>query len=144
LVYVYGISSAKIDDTFSMVIAVFMVSIAFGSMAHDGASAERWANRQEEERIKYNNLSTIDKEKYDKDLAQKEEKTKERRYGEINKKVMCPHCQTRGFVRKQLGTRLIRASVRGLPEPIAAGTNTKLKVTKFRCDNCETDWSVEI
>lgn len=67
----------------------------------------------------------------------------ERYYGKLNKQLVCPHCQTKGFVRKQSKTRVTKTRVNSIAaRAVGLGTNTENKVTAMRCGNCETEWDV--
>lgn len=72
-----------------------------------------------------------------------QEKYNENYYGKINSQLICPHCQTKGFVRKQSRTRVTKTRVNSIPaRAIGLGTNTENQVTAMRCDKCGTQWDV--
>lgn len=102
------------------------------------SSAER---EKEDEEIRLMNLQRIveiNELKKKQDIA-----LNKSLYGSINKALFCPHCQTKGFVRKQSKTRVTKTRVNSIPaRVIGLGTNTENQVTAMRCDNCETEWDV--
>jgi hypothetical protein len=58
-------------------------------------------------------------------------------YGEIAPKVICPHCQTTGMVRRKIDTNS--------DELVLAKNHTYkakvVEITKMYCENCETKWN---
>ena len=99
------------------------------------------------QRQKVAEMSPAELKRHKTQLAAIEKQTQandnERYYGRLNKQLVCPHCQTKGFVRKQSKTRVTKTRVNSVAaRAVGLGTNTENKVTAMRCDNCETEWDV--
>lgn len=64
-------------------------------------------------------------------------------YGTKSDTLVCPHCQTKGFVRKKSVTRVQKTRVNSFAaRAIGLGTNTETEVTQLHCDNCDVTWDV--
>jgi hypothetical protein len=104
-------------------------------------------NQLAAEVARFNALSPAEKQK---ELAEREASAK--RYKEIQSQVsyggivpalVCPHCQTKGKVRRTERTRVDKTRVNSVAgRAIGLGTNTERKVVQMRCDNCGTQWDV--
>jgi len=94
----------------------------------DAMSPEEWVQHRKETLANEKKAKAAENEKY---------------HGRLNKQLVCPHCQTKGFVRKQSKTRVTKTRVNSVAaRAVGLGTNTENKVTAMRCDNCETEWDV--
>lgn len=101
----------------------------------------------EVQRQKVAGMSPAELKRHKAQLAAIEKQTQanqnENYYGKLNKQLVCPHCQTKGFVRKQIKTRVTKTRVNSIAaRAVGLGTNTENKVTAMRCDKCETEWDV--
>ena len=135
--YVYGKPSPKLIDKIVYVVAGLTVAlstyIAFIVVSSDGGG--NYFKLTAELKRHKTQLAAIEK--------QTQANDNERYYGRLNKQLVCPHCQTKGFVRKQSKTRVTKTRVNSVAaRAVGLGTNTENKVTAMRCDNCETEWDV--
>ncbi len=70
------------------------------------------------------------------------------KYGNVNKAMTCPHCETKGKVRtmkvKQKkgvsGGKATAAVLTGGLSILATGLSRKEEVTQAHCDNCDNTW----
>jgi hypothetical protein len=70
---------------------------------------------------------------------------------EINPNLVCPHCQTKGFVstkqiKKKKGISGAKATAAVLTlgwSLLATGLSKKDTITEAHCDNCGTTWHYE-
>lgn len=66
-----------------------------------------------------------------------------RAYGEKVAALICPHCQTKGNVRRKKVQRTEKTRVNSLLGAAAGiGTNTTREVTQMYCENCQTKWDI--
>lgn len=66
-----------------------------------------------------------------------------KRYGRKVEAFICPHCQTKGHVRRTNATRTEQTRVNSLLGAAAGiGTNTSRQVTQMYCENCQTKWDI--
>jgi Flp pilus assembly protein TadB len=64
-------------------------------------------------------------------------------YGEKVSALICPHCQSKGSVRRTEATRVTKTRVNSVAaRAVGLGTNTEKKVQQLRCDACEMTWDV--
>lgn len=71
--------------------------------------------------------------------AREDESNRTRQFGHINPVLVCPHCQTKGFVRSKSAEEITRTKV----VPIIGNTfKARKSVTQLRCDRCTTTWNV--
>lgn len=64
-----------------------------------------------------------------------------RNYGGINSALLCPHCQTKGYVRMTQATRITKNRVNSVAgKAIGLGTNSESQVTQLHCDKCSMTW----
>lgn len=67
---------------------------------------------------------------------------------ELNVKLLCPHCNTQGFVKtrqtkKKVGVsggKATGALLTGGLSLLATGLSRKVNVTECKCDNCHSTW----
>ena len=76
------------------------------------------------------------------------EKILEMKYGKLNPEIICPQCQTRGYVHAQKidqnkgisGGKAAGALMTGGLSILAVGISRHEKATQCHCENCKTDW----
>jgi len=74
---------------------------------------------------------------------QKEERKADRAFGEKKEKIVCPHCQTKGFVRVRRGEKRTSIQTTGLGplnSVLLPKGESKTEANFLRCDNCEMEW----
>jgi hypothetical protein len=65
------------------------------------------------------------------------------KFGKVNTKLHCPHCNTTGQVRSRETMEKRGATSTStvvLFGPLGLGQRKRIKVTHFHCENCGTDW----
>ena len=94
-------------------------------------------------------MTTEERSKYEEEVQARialTQKTQE--WGEINSKMVCPHCQTKGKIRtKQVevkrgisGTKATAAVLTGGVSVLATGLSQKDKNTQAHCEECDASW----
>lgn len=64
-------------------------------------------------------------------------------YGKKVPALVCPHCQSKGSVRRKQVTRVAKIRVNSVAaRAVGLGTNTETTVMQLRCDECEMKWDV--
>jgi excinuclease UvrABC ATPase subunit len=67
----------------------------------------------------------------------------ERTYGWHVPALICPHCQSKGLVRRKDVTRVTKTRVKSLAaRAVGLGTNTENQVQQLRCDRCASTWDI--
>ena len=148
LILVNAVDGIRNSDTSQIVGGGIMATVAwFFFYRHfvNNAYEREKSEEVERERVEAMSPAELKRHKAEQAAIEKraQEKQNENYYGKINSQLICPHCQTKGFVRKQSRTRVTKTRVNSIPaRAIGLGTNTENKVTAMRCDNCETQWDV--
>jgi transcription elongation factor Elf1 len=70
------------------------------------------------------------------------------KWGTLNTQMICPHCQTKGFIRTTLvslkkgvsGGKATAALLTGGLTMLATGLSRKEKATQAHCENCNNTW----
>jgi hypothetical protein len=71
-------------------------------------------------------------------------------FGAVNPVLVCPHCQTKGFVRRKLirkdvgisSKKATAAALTGGVSLLATGLSRKEWVTQSHCDHCGSTWNL--
>ena len=88
-------------------------------------------------RLRVNHVPTAEENK-------KAEKRQNRiSHGLIAGRVICPHCQVKGKVRRKKGTKIEHTRQSGLVGGLIGQKtiSSKGEITKFYCENCKTEWT---
>lgn len=88
------------------------------------------------------------KKKFEEDTKKIEEFKDRLKWGEVNPEYVCPHCQTKGYVRLQSvnrkkgisGAKVTGALLTGGLSMLATGLSRKDFLTQARCDKCKCTW----
>jgi len=65
------------------------------------------------------------------------------RYGKKVAALVCPHCQSKGTVRRTAATRVTKSRVNSVAaRAIGLGTNSEKSVRQLFCESCEMTWDV--
>ena len=76
--------------------------------------------------------------------AKKQEKRLNRiQHGLVAGKIICPHCGTKGKVRRKVGKQIEETRQSGLVGGLIGQKTLTSKgdITRFYCDNCQTKWT---
>lgn len=93
-------------------------------------------------------LGKMTQEQKDEYFAQERMKAVIAQHGELNSKMVCPHCQTTGTVRTKpikhkegiSGAKATGALLTGGVSLLATGLSRKENRTKANCDHCGSTW----
>ena len=136
------------SNTSQVVAGALLATVAwFFLYRYFDASDSKKAKDKEVEKQRVDAMSPEEWIQHRKETLAKEKKAQanenEKSYGRLNKQLVCPHCQKKGFVRKQSKTRVTKTRVNSVAgRAVGLGTNTENQVTAMRCDKCETEWDV--
>lgn len=123
-----------IGYSFLILFAFIMTDATMEAMAEK----HKLAAMNPDEREKY--LETKAQEEAEKQKSYKAQ-NKIRQYGTKNIALLCPHCQTKGFVRMTQAVRVTKNRVNSVAgKAIGLGTNSESQVTQLHCDNCDMTW----
>lgn len=108
---------------------------------------KRSVERDVAEKAQFDALSPSDKKKQRDAQELEGKKAAEKQatmfYGAIVPALVCPHCQTKGQVRRTERTRVDKARVNSVVgSAVGLGTNTKREVLQMHCGSCGTKWDV--
>lgn len=166
LMIVYGVISSlflmmcfvifvSVGELFVAIVGLFALPVIFYGVEYAGktkekSDAEKKQNEEIEEKKRIDALTPAQRKKeiakkqrqaleeerleFEKRRIESEELT-ERVHGEVVKMLVCPHCQSTGCVRRK----------DGLSEEKYLNANNlyrSRKVTKMKCDKCDTRWEV--
>jgi hypothetical protein len=98
-------------------------------------------------KAEFESLSPLDKKKIRDEQEIERKKTAEKQaiwsYGAIVPALVCPHCQTKGQVRRTEKTRIDKTRVNSVVgNAVGLGTNTRRDVLQMYCGSCGTKWDV--
>ncbi|MBP1627541.1 MAG: hypothetical protein H6Q00_2016 [Holophagaceae bacterium] len=131
-------SSSSGDGCVIWGMGIFFVAIvAFGIFSH----------RDEEK--KKQELAKLPKAEREKLERMKLEREAERKHGEINQAMICPHCQSKGSVRVKKviqkkgvsGGKATAAVLTGGASLLVAGLSRKEELSQAHCENCHNGWA---
>ena len=121
--------------------------IAISELAQEKLENERRAamspaQRAREDQERERNRLAVQEQKMKEERARKEREL-ENWYGKLVPSLVCPHCQSKGTVRRTDATRVTKTRVNSVVgKAVGLGTNTEHKVKQLRCDSCEMKWDV--
>lgn len=135
-----------------LIVTMFGLLIPLGTTILLLRRAVSWeVNLDEEDKKEAHRVASLSstaraEEKAANDRAVEAERQKDstRQYGAMSKTLVCPHCQTKGSVRKTNATRVTKSRVNSVAgRAIGLGTNSEQKVIQLHCDNCDVTWDVK-
>jgi hypothetical protein len=121
--------------------------IALGEIAQETAEAARRQNlTAAQRRLEDKEKERSQTKEAERSLAEsqaKNERDLSRYYGEKVPALICPHCQSKGSVRRTDATRVTKTRVNSVAaRAVGLGTNSEKEVKQLRCDACEMKWDV--
>ena len=77
------------------------------------------------------------------DAKKQEKRTNRIQHGLVAGKIICPHCGTKGKVRRKVGKQIEETRQSGLVGGLIGQKTLTSKgdITRFYCDNCQTKWT---
>ena len=117
---------------------LFVACMVAADYAEKYFEKRKLAPMEPAERERYLENKAKDEERKSKELN---ERLHAHQYGTINRALLCPHCQSKGFVRMTQTVRVTKNRVNSVAgKAIGLGTNSESQVTQLHCDKCSMTW----